>query len=114
MEQDLTDESESTFNIPFTHCRSIRKGDDSEAFLMATCAPVGAVSSLMFLALWANGTVRSSGDLLRSEVTSITALKPDVEAVTGMYEIDEDAGADEASSISAWRRALVNMVSVQI
>jgi phenylpropionate dioxygenase-like ring-hydroxylating dioxygenase large terminal subunit len=114
LEQGFTDGSESGFDIPFTYRRSVPTGEGSDALLLVTCSPIGAVSSLVFPVVWRNDTATSSEDLLHAEVTAITALKPAIEAVSGMYEIDENAPDDGADGSSAWSRALLEAVSAQV
>jgi hypothetical protein len=96
LEQGFADGSESGFDIPFTYRRLVPTGDGSEAFLLVTGTPVGAVQSLVFPVVWSNDTTTSSEDLLQAEVTAITARKPATEEVSGMYGVDENDLEDGA------------------
>jgi nitrite reductase/ring-hydroxylating ferredoxin subunit len=114
LEQWFDDGSQSGFDIPFTYRRSMPIGNDFEAHLLVACSPLGAGASLAFPVVWSNDTATSSEDLLNAEVTAIAALKPAVEAVSGMFELDEDALDEDADGGSAWRRALLDAVSAPV
>ena len=111
LEQGLTDGSGSDFDIPFTYRRSFPIRDGSKALLLVTCSPVGAGRSEVFTALWSNDTETSSEDLLETEIAALEALKPAVEAISGTYEIDENAPNDGAGGGSTWRRAFLEALA---
>jgi nitrite reductase/ring-hydroxylating ferredoxin subunit len=110
LDQGSTD-GEATFDIPFTYRRSVATTDGSDAQLLVTCSPVGAATSLVFPVLWSNGTASAADELLDAEIAAIRALKPTVEAVTGMFEIDENAPVAGAATSAGWRSALLEAVS---
>jgi nitrite reductase/ring-hydroxylating ferredoxin subunit len=113
-EQGFTDGSESGYDLPFTYRRSVSTGDGSEALLLVTCSPLGANTSLVFVVLWSLDAATSSEDLLDAALTALTALRPAVEAVPGMYEIDENAPDSGTDGTSAWRRAFLEVVTAQV
>jgi nitrite reductase/ring-hydroxylating ferredoxin subunit len=113
-EQGLAGGSESGFDVPFTYRRPLRTTDGCETLLLVTCSPLGAARSLVFPVVWSNDTATLCEDLLHREVTALNALKPAVEAVSGAYEVDENAPDDGAVGSSAWRRALIEAMSAQV
>ena len=61
---------------------------------------------------WSNDST-SSDELLGAEVTASAVLKEEVEAVRGMFELDETLSDDgEVTPLTAWRRALLRAASV--
>jgi hypothetical protein len=113
LEQGLTNGGDQGSDIPFTYHRSITSADGSEALLLVTCTPLGASSALVFPVVWSKGTGTSSEALFDSELSTITQLKPVVEAASGMYEIDENAPEGSSDGISAYRHALLEAVSAE-
>jgi nitrite reductase/ring-hydroxylating ferredoxin subunit len=104
--------SSAAFDLPFTYRHPVPTGDGSGGLLLVVCSPVGAATSLVFPVLWTEATATSAEGLLEAEVATVMALQPAVEAVPGMFEIDERA-LDGAGS-SAWRRALLDAVSATV
>jgi len=105
------DGDDSGFGVPFTYRRSSPGGQ-----LLVTCSPLGAGKSHVFCVAWTNDPAVSVEDLLATEVAALTELKPAVEAISGMFEIDKDAPGDGATSGAggAWRQALVGAVTAQV
>lgn len=103
-------ESICSFDIPFTYRRSILGDDSRQRVQLLTCAPVDATTSIVSLVVWCNDT---SDELPGGEVTATAALKEEVEAVRGMFELDETSLADgEVTPLTAWRRALLTVASI--
>ncbi len=106
------EESILSFDIPFTHRRSMRGDDGYQRLQLLTCTPVDATTSVVSLLVWSNDST-SSDELLGAEVTASAVLKEEVEAVRGMFELDETLSDDgEVTPLTAWRRALLRAASV--
>ncbi len=101
-----------SFDVPFTYRCSMRGSDGYQRVQLLTCAPVGATTSVVSLLVWTNDST-SSDELLGAELTASAALREEVEAVRGMFELD-DASLDDSdvTPLATWRRALLTAASV--
>lgn len=103
-----------SFDIPFTYRRSTHSGDGYQRVQLLTCAPVDATTSVVSLLVWSNDST-SSDEAPATEDTAGIALKEEVEAVPGMFELDETPLDDgEVTPLTAWRRALLTAASVTV
>ncbi|HET6948806.1 MAG TPA: Rieske (2Fe-2S) protein [Acidimicrobiales bacterium] len=104
----------AAFDIPFAYRHPVPTGDGSDGLLLVACSPVGAATSLVFPVLWTGATAAPADDRLAAEVAAVMALQPAVEAVPGMFEIDEGAAPDDDAGSSDWRRALLDAVAAKV
>ena len=87
---------------PFTYLRTVTTGS-GDAQVLVTAGPKGATDSFVFVAAVAADDATATA-ALEAEVAALDAVKAEVTAVTGMYDLADDVAGDDA--LAQWQNSL--------